>query len=438
MFPAAATPEEPPTVSVILWNRPATTALGWCTPADTEPAAPLVQMLYSLALGGQTTVLQCGVSGEQVHLSARWDSVGSCLRQFLVAESLHSLGIPSERGLCVLATTSGAAVLRLERSPLRVAAFSEAEDSKLWEVCDLATRSSVTSAENRAQRTLSMVQAAVTRTACAIAEWQSLGFVHGSLCARSASLTGSASDVSTGAFMSNFSKDFAPTSDNGEHAPAFWQQPEAAYDILHSLATCVSSIVGEKAAEGALELFGPTLRAVGLDIMRVKLGLATWDPKVDHEMLCDLMELLEEDAVDHTDFWRCLSSVAWAASLPSFDPTSNALHPLLRTRVGRAIARLSPSRIAAWEDWLRVYEARIASDAINTNPEERFAAMNAVNPAFVPRAEALELAAYTADRGDFRVARTLYNALRAPFAEPTEETLALMAETSSFPGPSVV
>ena len=124
--------------------------------------------------------------------------------------------------------------------------------------------------------------------------------------------------------------------------------------------------------------------------MHAKLGLEGGGPD-DGPLVDDLLTLLRDQAVDHTTFYRTLS----AAVRGDADP-----------------ARALFGEPAAFDAWARRWRSRLTGE-----PGPTAAAMDRVNPVYVPRNQRVEEALTAATAGDLDPVRRLLDVVTRPFDE---------------------
>jgi len=377
----------------------------------------------------------------------------SSLREFLCSEAMHHLGIPTTRALALVATGEdvlrdllydgnprhepGAIVCRVAPSFLRFGnfeLFAAREDGVSLErlaAHTLTTHYPELGAPSPAafQRLLAEV---CRRTAELVAAWMAKGFVHGVMNTDNMSILGLTIDYGPFGFLDDFSPTFTPNiTDASGRRYRYENQPSIALWNLVKLARALVPLIGDvSAVEAALGAYGDTLvraRArtladkLGLRALREDETLSDGSPCLpDAVLVDDLFELLAAVETDFTLFFRRLADVKadTSPSAPSDDE--------LFSSVGDAYydaSSVSGSERARMVAWLRRYVARVRDDA---RPDaERRRAMNAVNPKYVLRNYAAQLAIDAAERGDLSVLDELFEALRHPFDEqPSRERFA--------------
>ena len=337
-------------------------------------------------------------------------AVGPMLREHVVSEAMHALGIPTTRSLAVVATgrmvqretvQPGAVLARVASSHLRVGSFQYAralgaqagDTDVLRRLADHAiTRHHPTAAEAE-QPYVALFDAVVAAQSRLIASWMLVGFVHGVMNTDNMTISGETIDYGPCAFLDAHDPAtvFSSIDHGGRYAfgnqPAIgvWNLARLAEAMLPLLAADEDQAVG--VANASLGRFATSYAEAWTDGMRTKLGLP---PGVDGEVLRPLLEELEAlmsaDRVDHTSFFRDLARLARGDAEPA-----------------RGVVLDLPAFDAWTERWL----------AHGADPD----AMDRVNPVHVPRNHLVEETLDAATDGDLAPLERLLDAVRRPFEE---------------------
>ncbi|HET6510320.1 MAG TPA: YdiU family protein [Baekduia sp.] len=346
--------------------------------------------------------------------------VGPMLREHVVGEAMHALGIPTTRALAVVATgervrreTSlpGAVLARIAASHLRVGTFQYASLTGNVELvrrlADYAIARHHPDAAAADNPYLSLLASVVDVQAALIARWMSVAFVHGVMNSDNMTISGETIDYGPCAFMEAF--DPAATFSSIDHGGryAYGMQPALAQWNLARLAETLLPLVADD-QESAVAAVTPVLEswwtrydAAFLDRLRAKLGLGGddgGDDELDATLVADLLGLLRADRVDFTTFFR-----AAAATLRGD-----------RARDARGLLLSLP----AWDAWEARWRERLGeagrSDAGAAATAD---AMDAINPVYIPRNHAVEDALTAATVGDLAPLTRLVDAVTHPFVE---------------------
>ena len=350
----------------------------------------------------------------------------SSIREYLCSEAMHGLGIPTTRALCLVASPqtvvretveTASIVTRVAPSFLRFGHFEHfaARDQidALRTLADHAIEHHLPEARERAQAWAGNVYAGLLdevqqRTARLLAQWQAVGFCHGVMNTDNMSLLGLTLDYGPFQFMDGFDPHHVCNHSDTQGRYAYARQPNIAYWNLYCLGQALLPLIGDQdltvqVLEGYKQAFP---RALG-DAMRAKLGLTgALAPEVlrddDWTLVEDLLQLLANERVDYTIFWRRLSQ-AMAAGDGASDSAG---------RAWQAVQDLFLDR-ARWQAWRDRYRQRVG----DAPPQILGATMLRTNPKFVLRNHLAEMAIRQAREGDFSEIDRLLHVLHTPFDE---------------------
>jgi uncharacterized protein YdiU (UPF0061 family) len=332
--------------------------------------------------------------------------VGPMLREHLVSEAMHALGIPTTRSLAVVATgravqretvLPGAVLARVASSHLRVGSFQYARATDdldlLRRLTDHAIARHHPQAAEADNPALALFEAVVATQAELIARWMLVGFVHGVMNTDNMTISGETIDYGPCAFMDAFDPATVYSSIDTGGRYAYGNQPVVAEWNLARLAEALLPLVADEQdaavalAVEALGAFRERYSAAWSAGMRAKLGLPEGlDDAVASTLVADLLALVQTDHVDHTSFFRSLGAAARGDAEPA-----------------RGMF-LDLAGFDAWaERWLAV------------GPHA--AAMDRVNPAYVPRNHLVEEALDAATAGDLEPFDRLLAVVSAPYDE---------------------
>ena len=333
-------------------------------------------------------------------------AVGPMLREHLVSESMHALGVPTTRALAVLATgrpvrreglQPGALLVRVATSHLRVGTFQYAratgDADLLRRLADHAIARHYPTAADAERPYLDLFEAVVAAQAALVARWMQIGFVHGVLNTDNVTVSGETIDYGPCAFLDAYDPAavFSSIDQGGRYA--FGQQPAVTQWNLARLAEALLGLFDpdEQAsidlAVAALGGFGDRYTAAWSAGMRKKLGLpANLPGDVVAPLLEELLALLSANRVDFTSFFRQLAVAACGDTEP---------------------ARALVHDVAGFDAWCERWLA-FSPDAD---------AMRAANPVCVPRNHLVEEALTAAREDDLGPTHRLLDVLATPFTE---------------------
>jgi uncharacterized protein YdiU (UPF0061 family) len=229
-----------------------------------------------------------------------------------------------------------------------------------------------------------------------IAQWMSLGFVHGVMNTDNTAISGETIDYGPCAFMDAFHPQCVFSSIDSRGRYAWGNQPDIGlWNVTRfgeALLPLLSEDPGEatKIAEAVLAGYPERFSRQYVARFRAKLGLP---PEAPVELIQECLDLLGAHAVDFTLFFRRLTRVAGGEDPRALTAMFSGNEPFGRW-------------FAAWR--------REAS------PAAHLADMRAANPILIPRNHRVEHAIQRAYEDDFAPFHRLVDALAAPHAEQIE------------------
>ena len=360
-------------------------------------------------------------------------ALGPMLREVLVSESLHALGIPTTRALAVATTGDpvmrervlpGAVLTRVAASHLRVGTlqfFAARRDAALLRrVADYAIARHDPDLSADADRYAAFLGRVVERQARLIAQWMSLGFIHGVMNTDNMTVSGESIDFGPCAFMDDFDPDIVFSSIDHHGRYAWSKQPRVAQWNLARLAEALLPLIaggpaetdiarGAEQANAALQTFDDHYGAAWLAAQRAKLGL---DPRpapepqrdqADAALAEDWLRLLQQAHADHTRAWRRL-----------IDCAQGDENPLRAELLCRGDA--PPDLLPGLQAWLDRWRTRLLRESVA--PAARAAQMRRASPWIIARNHRVEEALQAAtEEGDFSPFERLLGAVRSPWEE---------------------
>ena len=333
-------------------------------------------------------------------------AIGPMLREFLISEAMHALGVPTTRALAVTTTgvpvqretvLPGAVLARVAASHLRVGTFQYAaaagDDDLVRRLVAAALERHYPHLADADNPSLSLLEAVVHAQASLIARWVLVGFVHGVMNTDNMTISGETIDYGPCAFMEAFDPASVYSSIDLQGRYAFGRQSRIGEWNLARLAEALLPTIDAdtdravELAQNALSRYADAFNAAWSEGMRVKLGIpADVDEAVTTALSTDLVSLLEIGRVDYTGFFRRLADAARGEA--------GAAHELFA----------DPEPFNLWaQRWLA-----LGPDA---------AAMDARNPVYIPRNHVVEEALDAATAGDLEPFARLLAVVRSPFVE---------------------
>ena len=340
--------------------------------------------------------------------------LGPVLREYIVSEAMAVLNVPTTRALAAATTgeelireglVPGAVLVRIAQSHIRIGTFQFFAAQKDFEalkiLVDHVIHRHYPEAAQADKPVRSMLDGVVARQASLIAQWQSLGFIHGVMNTDNMLLSGETVDYGPCAFMDEFDSGMVFSSIDQGGRYAYRNQPYIAHWNLSMLAQTLLPLLDddqEKAlgqGQAAIDAFPDLYMAAYQNVMREKLGVAKSGAD-DEVLIQDLLNLMQEEKTDFTLTFRRLSDLAG----PEKEPV-NGISSIFEL----------PETFAPWLDRWRKRLSDEAQDASG-----RQAAMYALNPAYIARNHLVEEVIDAAiNQQDFEPFHTLVEMLAQPF-----------------------
>ena len=373
-------------------------------------------------------------------------AVGPMLRELVIGEALHAIGVPTTRALAVAATgvtvqrdrpLPGAVLSRTAASHLRVGTFQYAaalahqRSQQGDDASDLVARLVDESLRRHhpaadpgldspvSERARALLAAVVRSQAELVTRWMLIGFVHGVMNTDNMTISGESIDFGPCAFMEAFDPDAVFSSIDRAGRYAFGNQPAAAqWNLARFAETLLPLLAGT--TEAAVEIAQDELAGFArhqsrawLDGLRAKLGLGAAAAVDDAQVggLADrLFPLLAEHGVDWTAFWANLADLAPGDDRPQVAVDADPFVPV-------------PAALQTWYD-----------EWASLGPDRE--AMRRANPRRIPRNRPLDAALTSAEAGDLADVERILAAVRDPFT-PRADAPDLERPASPDAGPFV-
>jgi serine/tyrosine/threonine adenylyltransferase len=342
-------------------------------------------------------------------------ALGPVLREYLVSEAMHALGIPTTRALAAVSTGErvfrdrplpGAVLTRVASSHIRIGTFqyfaARGDREAVERLAGYVIDRHFPDARNSERPILALLQSVAERQASLIARWMHVGFIHGVMNTDNTALSGETIDFGPCAFMDSYdpATTFSAIDELGRYA--YGNQPTIAQWNLARFAETLLPLLDpdpERAVElanEAISAFSSRFQEHWLAGMRDKLGLSTKE-EGDLELAQALLRAMHENAADFTLTFRRLCD---AAAHEEADANVRALF----------------GNPTAYDSWASIWRSRL--DAEKLEPDARTRAMRSVNPAFIPRNHRVERALDAAiEYGDFLLFAELLTVLSRPYEE---------------------
>ena len=339
-------------------------------------------------------------------------AIGPVLREYLIGEAMHALGVPTTRALAAVATGKhvyreialpGAILTRIAASHIRVGTFQYAgargDILKVRELADYAIQRHYPDTSDAENPYLAFFAAVADAQAALVARWMNIGFIHGVMNTDNMTISGETIDYGPCAFMDKYAASTVFSSIDQYGRYAYANQPEILTWNLARLAETLIPHVDTK-KERAIELLTETIECIQplyesywLSGMRSKIGLTTEDI-LDEELINDLLKIMEAGQADFTLVFRRLSK--------TLQGDSDAVRNLFK----------EPD---AFNAWVVRWQKRLEQEDIVA--ETTAQAMDRVNPIYIPRNHKVEESLAAAVNQDMRPFTKLLEVVIQPFDE---------------------
>ncbi len=329
-------------------------------------------------------------------------ALGPMLREYIISEAMHSLGIPTTRSLAVVSTGEtvyredelpGAILNRIASSHIRVGTFQFAalhqEKTISQSLLDYTIDRHFPESKDHENKALALLDQVMKLQADLITHWMRVGFIHGVMNTDNMALCGETIDYGPCAFMDSFDPSTVFSSIDHQRRYAYANQPVMAHWNLARLAESLLPLIHEnretaiELAEDSLKAFEELYKSKWLAMMGNKLGLAKIEDQ-DEELITELLDLMHEYSADYTNTFLDLGQ----KELPAEE------------------FYISED----FSNWHNRWVKRLQQEG-----GDSFALMRSVNPAVIPRNHKVEEALQAAERDDLTPFHHLLEAVTNPY-----------------------
>ena len=334
-------------------------------------------------------------------------ALGPMLREYIISEAMHALGIPTTRSLAVVTTGEkvyretelpGAILTRIAGSHIRVGTFeftSLQEDKQVTQaLLDYLIDRHFPEIKEKGNQPFALLEAVIHQQAELITHWMRVGFIHGVMNTDNMALSGETIDYGPCAFMDTFAPDTVFSSIDHKGRYAYANQPYIAQWNLARLAESLLPLMDGKkeeiiaSAEDLLNSFEQIYKSKWLSMMGSKLGFAETGSE-DEKLITELLDWMHKNSADFTNTFL---------NLCKEEISNGALYT----------SESFQSWHVRWQNRLRKEEQGL---------ETSFALMRSVNPAVIPRNHKVEEALQAGEEGNFKPFHDLLNAVEKPYVD---------------------
>ncbi|MEH7362082.1 YdiU family protein [Priestia aryabhattai] len=350
-------------------------------------------------------------------------ALGPMLREYMISEAMHALGIPTTRSLAVVTTGEsivrekelpGAILTRVASSHLRFGTFQFAAKwgtvENLQALADYALERHFSHIEKNEKKYLSLLQEVIKRHATLVAKWQLIGFIHGVMNTDNMTISGETIDYGPCAFMDTYDPETVFSSIDVQGRYAYQNQPGITGWNLARFAEALLPLLDqdiEKAveiAQNAVTEFPKLYRENWLAGMQAKLGLFN-EEKEDEALFQELLTMMKTYKADYTNTFRALTF----------------------NKLGKSDL-FESEEFAQWQE---LWQKRIGRQKQSKAESEELMKHN--NPAVIPRNHRVEAALDAAQKGDYSVMEDLLEVLSSPYESPDQSEYCTPSAPSNQP-----
>ncbi|MFJ7665720.1 YdiU family protein [Lysinibacillus sp. NPDC097195] len=340
-------------------------------------------------------------------------ALGPMLREYIISEAMHALGIPTSRSLAVVTTGEtiqretelpGAILTRVASSHLRVGTFQFAaqwgSEEELQILADYAIERHYSMIDmTQGNRYLKLLQAVMERQAKLIAKWQLVGFIHGVMNTDNMTISGETIDYGPCAFMDTYNPATVFSSIDRQGRYAYGNQPPIGAWNIARFAESLLPLIHDNEEEAVtlaqevIQQYPQLYNTNWLKGMRAKLGIYN-EEQQDGKLVDELLTLMEKYEADYTNTFRALT---------------------LNKCQGTTLFEC-----AEFKKWYEQWQARRQRQEESEAASQQLMRDN--NPAIIPRNHRVEEALEAAvTQGDYQVMNKLLQALSQPYAYTAEQ-----------------
>ncbi|MGL5327771.1 MAG: protein adenylyltransferase SelO [Peptostreptococcaceae bacterium] len=365
-----------------------------------------------ISTSGKRYDIQLKGSG-QTPYSRRGDgraALSPMLREYIVSEAMHYLGIPTTRSLAVVKTKDpvfrenikqGAILTRIASSHIRFGTFEYARNfctkEELKELADYTIKRHFEYIKDDNNKYINLLKEVIKLHANLVAKWQSIGFIHGVMNTDNMTISGETIDYGPCAFMDNYNPNTVFSSIDQSGRYSYKNQPIMAHWNLCRFAETLLPLIHEdkdisiEKAQEAVSNFTNLYNENWLDIMKSKLGIFG-EEENDKHIIEELLNIMQENNEDFTNTFIALT----------FNKYDKQMFESER-----------------FKNWNTNWKERLKRQA--QSKQEVYDLMKKSNPAVIPRNHRVEEALDAADKGDFNIIKRLLDVITKPYEHSKEQ-----------------
>ena len=334
-------------------------------------------------------------------------ALGPMLREYVISEAMHNLGIPTTRSLAVVktgedvireTTLHGAILTRVALSHIRVGTFqyiaAREKKDELEILFNYVIKRHYPSIQNSQNKALDLLRMVMEKQIDLVVNWMRVGFIHGVMNTDNMSISGETIDYGPCAFMDTYDPKTVFSSIDQMGRYAYCNQPVITKWNLSRFAECLIPLIDKdqkKSITIATEIinsFEKKYEEKWLNMMRDKLGLFGVDEK-DKYLILDLLTWMHQEKMDYTNTF---------CHLMNFE-----------------VANKENFKKDDFENWKKRWQERLK--IYNNTPEKYLKLMRSVNPLVIPRNHKVEEVLNEANNGNIEPFNKFLEILNNPYLE---------------------
>ncbi|WP_415294658.1 protein adenylyltransferase SelO [Candidatus Pelagibacter sp. Uisw_113] len=339
-------------------------------------------------------------------------ALGPMLREYIISESMHALGVPTTRSLAVVKTGEnvirethlpGAVLTRIAASHIRVGTFqyiaATQKQQNLKILFDYVINRHYPNIKNSKNQALDLLKTVMNKQIDLVIDWMRIGFIHGVMNTDNVSICGETIDYGPCAFMDTYNPETVFSSIDQQGRYSFSNQPKIIKWNLARFAECIITLIDDNKDRGieiateAINSFEKIYEEKWLNMMRDKLGLFGEDIN-DQILIMELLTWMHKNKADYTNTFCFLMN-----------------------------EKFSDNKIYNDENfliWKEKWQDRLK---LNNNSQEKYLKlMHSVNPIIIPRNHKVEEALAAANDDNLEVMNKLLTVLEKPYEKQNDIT----------------
>ena len=333
-------------------------------------------------------------------------ALGPMLREYIISEAMHNLGVLTTRSLAVIKTgedvvresiLKGAILTRVASSHIRVGTFQYALISKnkndLKTLFDYTLERHYPNIKKSGSSAVDLLKVVLEKQINLICNWMRIGFIHGVMNTDNMTISGETIDYGPCAFMDKYDPGTVFSSIDHQGRYAYFNQPRIALWNLERFAESLLPLINNdnnvaiKISKEVLKEFPEKYKKKWLEMMKKKLGIVGDDPK-DEQLIIGLLSWMHQNKADYTNTF-CYLMKEYKQKNEIYNEKQFIL-------------------------WKKKWEDRIK---INNNSQEKsLKIMRKVNPLVIPRNHLVEETLnYATENNDLNKVHELLKVLQNPY-----------------------